>query len=108
MTKSIGDFERYVLLAVLRRGEQAYGVTIRDEIQERTGRAPAFGAIYTTLSRLEKKGMVDSHEGDPTEVRGGRAKKFYRVTGLGMSVLNSSLKDLDVMRAGLSLPWVSA
>ena len=73
MKDSIGDFERYVLLAILHRVEQAYGVTIRDEIRERLGRAPAYGAIYTALSRLEKKGMVSFREGAPTDVRGGRA-----------------------------------
>ena len=77
---SLGEFEQIVLLAILRLGEFAYGVSIRDEIAACTGRAPAPGALYTTLDRLENKGMVGSRLVDPTPLRGGRAKRYFNVT----------------------------
>jgi PadR family transcriptional regulator, regulatory protein PadR len=98
---SIGDLERCVLVAILHLRSNAYGVTIREEIGERLGRTPAFGAIYTALSRLEKKGLVVPREGEATSSRGGRRKRFYTVTGTGQSVLTSSLSDLDRMIDGL-------
>ena len=79
----MGEFEQIVLLAILRVGEDAYGVTIRAEIELCTGRDPAPGALYTTLDRLEDKGFVTSRLGDPTPQRGGRAKRFFTVTPAG-------------------------
>ena len=75
---TLGEFEHIVLLAILRLGENAYGVTLRQEIQERTDRHPSPGALYITVDRLENKGFVSSRFGDPTPQRGGRAKRFFR------------------------------
>ena len=79
----LGRFDHLLLLAVMRLGEEAYGMTIRRELAERTGREVASGAIYTALARLETRGYVRSRLGDPTPERGGRAKRFYRVLAAG-------------------------
>src|SRR3954467_11292118 len=73
----LGEFEQVVLLAVLRLGDDAYAVSIRDEIAECTGRDVARGSIYITLDRLETKGYLRSRLADPTPERGGRAKRYY-------------------------------
>lgn len=78
------DFELMILLAILRVGEEAYGVRIADEI-ERTGRrSVVMGAVYAALDRLERNGLVSSSVGDPTPERGGRAKRFFQVTPRGL------------------------
>jgi PadR family transcriptional regulator, regulatory protein PadR len=79
----LGRFEHLLLLAVIRLGDDAYGMTIRQELAAHTGREVAVGAIYTALSRLETRGFVQSKLGDPTPQRGGRAKRFYRVLPAG-------------------------
>lgn len=99
----LGGFEYLLLLAVLRLGERAYGVTIRQELLERADTDFAIGAIYTCLSRLEKKGLVESWLGEPTAERGGRAKRFYRVTINGVDVLNGTQRAVQGMLDGLSL-----
>jgi PadR family transcriptional regulator PadR len=83
----IGEFEELVLLAILSQGDNAYGVTIRDALEEATNRSITVGSIYTTLSRLEEKGLVKSWVGEPTAERGGRAKKHYKVRGSAESLL---------------------
>lgn len=82
---SLGELELMVLLALLRLGEGAYGAAIREEIRERTGRTVTPGAIYPTLDRLERKGLVRSYAGDPVPERGGRSKRHFVIqrTGLG-------------------------
>lgn len=97
----LGEFEQLVLLALLRLGENAYGVTVRLEIEKRTGREVALGAIYKTLGRLEEKGYVTSTVGEPTPERGGRRKKFYAVAPLGVKALNQSFTALRKMTRGL-------
>jgi PadR family transcriptional regulator len=79
----LGGFESVLLLAILRLGDDAYGVTIRRELRERAHKDVAVGAIYTGLDRLERKGFVESWLGEPTAERGGRAKRFYRVLPAG-------------------------
>ena len=79
MNNGLGEFEQLVLLALLRLQPEAYGVAIRDEIEEKTGRRVALGSVYTTLLRLEDKGFVATRIGEPTPQRGGRRKKFYRI-----------------------------
>jgi PadR family transcriptional regulator, regulatory protein PadR len=79
----LGRFEHLLLLAVLRLGDEAYGMTIRRELAAHTGRDVAVGAIYTALSRLEARGLVSSKLGEPTPERGGKAKRFYRVLPAG-------------------------
>ena len=79
----LGHFEHHLLLAVMRLGDEAYGMTIRRELAAHTGREIAVGAIYTALARLEARGFVQSKLGDPTAERGGKAKRFYRVLAPG-------------------------
>lgn len=100
----LGEFEHVVLLAVLRLGEHAYGVTIRNEITEKTGREPAPGALYTTLDRLEDKGLITSSLGDPTPQRGGRAKRYIQVSGTGMAALNHARECYLRLWDGLQFP----
>jgi PadR family transcriptional regulator PadR len=83
----IGEFEELVLLAILSQGDKAYGVTIRQALEEATARTITIGSLYTTLSRLEDKGLVQSWVGEPTAERGGRAKKHYRVKGSAQVLL---------------------
>jgi len=86
--RPIAEFERAVMLAVLRLGDEAYGVAIRHELEYRLKRGVSFGAVYTTLDRLLGKGLVSSSIGDPTPERGGRAKKFFLVTRAGSAALD--------------------
>lgn len=81
--REIGRSDHLLLLAVMRLGDGAYGMTIRRELAAHTGREIAVGAIYTALARLEARGYVRSRLGDPTPERGGRAKRFYRVLPAG-------------------------
>jgi len=97
----LGEFELLLLLAVLRLGDDAYGVTIRDELERETSRELTMGAIYKTLGRLQQKGYVSVRIGDPTPQRGGRRKKFYRVEPLGSRALKQSVADLRRLTRGL-------
>lgn len=90
VTDYLGEFEQLVLLAVARLGDVAYGVTIRDVLADRTGRQVSFGAIYSTLRRLESKGLVRSRFGEPEAVRGGRAKKYVELTPRGRTALRAA------------------
>jgi PadR family transcriptional regulator PadR len=99
----LGEFEHIVVLALLRLADQAYGVTVRREIEERTGREVSVGAIYATLDRLEAKGYIKSHLGDPTPERGGRSKRFFQVTGKGVAAVNRTHRALRSMTKGLDL-----
>ena len=83
----IGEFEELVLLAILSQGDNAYGVTIHGALEEATHRSITIGSLYTTLSRLEEKGLVQSWVGEPTAERGGRAKKHYKVKGSAQTLL---------------------
>jgi DNA-binding PadR family transcriptional regulator len=82
--------ETAVLLAVARLGDGAYGAAVQREVGERGGRAYAVGAIHTALQRLEDKGLVTSHMGEPLAVRGGRARRYYRVTAAGAAALEQA------------------
>ena len=99
----LGEFEQLVLLAILRLGTEAYGVSIRKEILSCTRRDVSPGALYTTLDRLEKKGDVSSQAGSPTPERGGRAKRFYIVTGNGKDRLVFAQRSFQQMMSGLNL-----
>ncbi len=96
-----------VLLAILRLGEQAYGVSIRLEIAECTGREPAPGALYTTLDRLEQKGLLTSRFGDPTPERGGRSKRYFKVSALGVEAITHAQRCYKRLIDGLELPGVT-
>ncbi|HSC26929.1 MAG TPA: PadR family transcriptional regulator [Vicinamibacterales bacterium] len=99
--ETLGEFEQMVLLAVVLLGHDAYGTTIRREIEERTGRSIAIGALYTALDRLERKGYVASTLSDPTPQRGGRAKRIFRVRPSGAAALTRSREALARMWAGV-------
>jgi PadR family transcriptional regulator, regulatory protein PadR len=98
----VGEFELYVMLALAHQGDAAYGVTIRREIEARTGRTVAIGAVYATLARLEEKGLVRFRVSDPQPVQGGRARKYFSLTGAGTRALRHSTAMLASMMAGLS------
>jgi DNA-binding PadR family transcriptional regulator len=97
---SIGDFEHMVLLAVLRLDDNAYAVTVREEILKHTGRDLSRGSIYITLDRLESKGFLKSRLGEPTAERGGRAKRFYTLRPAAIKVLKESRKALVSLWGG--------
>jgi PadR family transcriptional regulator PadR len=97
----LGEFEHIIVLALLRLADQAYGVTVRQEIELRTNREVSIGAVYATLDRLEAKGYVKSHRGDPTPDRGGRAKRFFRVTAKGVAAVSRTHRALESMTEGL-------
>lgn len=99
----LGEFEHIIVLALLRLEDQAYGVTVRQEIEFRTKREVSIGAVYATLSRLETKGYVKSHRGDPTPERGGRSKRFFRVTPKGVAAVNRTQRALQSLTQGLGL-----
>jgi len=99
----LGEFEHIIVLALLRLQDRAYGVTVRQEIQLRTRREVSIGAVYATLDRLEAKGYVKSHRGDPTPARGGRSKRFFRVTAKGMAAVNRAQRALQSLTEGLDL-----
>jgi len=100
---SLGEFEQLVLLAVLRCGEDAYGMAVRRTLHERTGRDAAIGAVYATLDRLEDKGLVRSGERGGDASRGGRAKRWFHVTAAGLRALRNAEQRLAAMREGLEL-----
>ena len=98
----LGEFEHVVLLALLRLGEHAYGVTVREEIEQRTGRELSIGAVYATLDRMETKGLVPSRVGEPTASRGGRAKRHFQITRRGVAAVNRTHEALRNMSHGLA------
>src|SRR3712207_6602992 len=102
--EALGEFEHLVLLAVLRLKEDAYGMRVRKEIADRTGRDVAIGAVYATLDRLNEKGLVTSSVSDPTPQRGGRAKRSFHLTGAGADALHRTQQDLRAMLDGVVLP----
>ncbi|NNU14986.1 PadR family transcriptional regulator [Parvularcula sp. ZS-1/3] len=99
--KNLGEFEITVLAAILHLGEEAYGVAISEEIESRAGRKVTVGALYTTLSRLEEKGIVSSRMGEATAARGGRAKKYFELTTDGFRLFHQSVRALQDMLRGL-------
>ncbi len=106
-TFTLGEFEQIVILAILRLDDSAYGVTIRAEIAACTRREPAPGALYTTLDRLEEKGLLTSRFGDPTPARGGRAKRYFKVTGAGLKAVARAQQSYQRLLKGLRLPGVA-
>lgn len=95
------DFEQHVLLAVWRLGNEAYGASVRDELESKTGREIAQGAVYITLVRLEKKGLLHSHLSDPTPVRGGKAKRLFDITSAGVAGVQAARQAMDRLWDGL-------
>jgi PadR family transcriptional regulator, regulatory protein PadR len=99
----LGEFEQVVLLAILRLGDSAYGVSIRTEIESCVRRKTSPGALYTTLERLERKGLVAARSGEPTPERGGRAKRFYKVTKEGRGRIIDAQAAFRRLLVGLNL-----
>jgi PadR family transcriptional regulator PadR len=97
-----GEFELLTLLAVARLGDDAYGVTIRETLEDRTSRTVTLGAIYKTLGRLESKGLLEVTTAPPTAERGGRRKKMYTLTAEGLAAARTSLSDLRHLTQGLA------
>src|SRR5262245_23349205 len=104
----LGELEQTLLWAVVRFRGEAYGMTVRREVEERGGRRVAIGAVYATLDRLEAKGYVTSRDGDPTPQRGGRARRYFTITAAGVDALNASRDILTRMSKGLRLGTVAA
>ena len=97
----LGEFEQIVLLAILRLKDDAYAVPVREEIEGRTGRSVARGALYTALDRLEAKHFLTSKMGEPVAERGGRSRRYYTVTAAGVSALRASRHALLQLWNGL-------
>lgn len=91
----IGEFEELVLLTIAALDENAYGVSIKEDIEQRTDRSISIGALHSTITRLEEKGFVKSWLGDPTQERGGRRKRYFQLTNQGKSALQKvkALRD---------------
>ena len=97
----LGEFEMKVMMALLRLGSDAYGMTVRREISDRTGRDVSIGAIYATLDRMERKGFVSSFKGEATPERGNRAKRYFKIEAPGRRVFDESWNALNKMHEGL-------
>jgi DNA-binding PadR family transcriptional regulator len=97
----LGDFEQLVLMGVLRLDTEAYGAAIRQEIHARCGRDVSINAVYTTLDRLERKGLLKSWTGEPTPQRGGRRRKFYALRPAGLAALRNAYHAFTTMADGL-------
>jgi PadR family transcriptional regulator PadR len=103
--KQLSELEMLALAAVARIGAAAYGVSIREEIERRTGRAVSIGSLYKALHRLERQGLTSVEVGDPTPVRGGRAKKYIRLEPAGRTALESSVESLRRLVDGVGRGW---
>ena len=97
----IGEFEQLVMLALVRVGEDAYGVPIHEELAARARRSVSVAAVYKTLERLEAKGYVSTRIGEPTAERGGRRRKYFKLEPKGRQALRESLATLRRMTAGI-------
>ena len=102
MPNRIGDFEQLILFALVRLGPDAYGVTIRGAIEDRTGRDVSPGALYTALDRMERRGFVSSRLGDPTPARGGKRKRLYTLEAAGERALARAYESLRLMANGVA------
>jgi len=98
----LGEFEYLLLTAAARLGSQAYGASIRQEIERAAGRRCSIGALYTTLDRLESKGLLKTHMGDPTPQRGGRPKRMVRVTAKGVQAASEFYAAVTCMTRGVA------
>lgn len=106
MAEILGIFEQIILLAVLRLGDEAYGRSVLREVEQSLcdNRSVAAGAVYTTLDRLEAKGLLSSSLGDGTPERGGRRRRFYRVTSSGSRSLNEAKSTLESLWNSIHWP----
>ena len=97
----LGGFELLVLLALIRLGDDAYGVPISEAIEESSGREVSIGSVYITLDRLAKKGLVSSRLGEPTAERGGRAKRYFHITAKGLREVRQAQRTLTTLWTGV-------
>ncbi len=97
----LGEFEQIVLLAILRLGDHAYAIPVREEIEARTGRDVARGALYTALERLEAKGCLRSHMSAPLPERGGRSRRYYTISATGLGALRTAREGLLALWNGV-------
>jgi DNA-binding PadR family transcriptional regulator len=97
----LGDFEQLVVLALVRLGPEAYGASIRREIETHARRELSISAVYTTLQRLEQKGLVRSRMGEPTPERGGRRRKHFELLPAGARALRAAYDAFAGMTAGV-------
>jgi PadR family transcriptional regulator PadR len=97
----LGEFELMILLTVIHLGEEAYGVPISREMEKQRRRGVSAGSVYAALERLEQKGLVKSEIGEPTPERGGKAKRYFRVTKEGLRQLHKTRRVLTAMWKGL-------
>jgi PadR family transcriptional regulator, regulatory protein PadR len=104
--KFLGEFEHILLLAIMRLADNAYGSSIRQMLSEQINRDVTIGALYTTLERLEKKGLLTGTLGEATAERGGRAKKYFKVSADGHQALKRSKSALLTMWNGLALSTI--
>jgi len=98
---SLGEFEKLLMMAILHLGAEAYGASIINELEVRSGRSSAPGAVYVALRRLEKKGMVSSKLGESSPTRGGRPKRFYGILPDGLEALRRAQAEWKAMSDGL-------
>lgn len=101
MADTLTETEQLVLLALLRLGEEAYGVPVRAEIEARSGREVSLAAVYAALDRMERRGLVDSWLSEPLPERGGRARKHFRLTPVGAAALREAREVMERMWSGL-------
>jgi len=102
MRTFLGEFEQLLLLALLKLGDEAYGVRIRQAIEVGAHRPVSAGAVYTALERLERQGLVSSRLGDPTPERGGKRKRYYRLEAEGARARKQAQAALARMTRGLA------
>jgi DNA-binding PadR family transcriptional regulator len=101
LSKALGEFEQLLLFAILRLGQKAYGVAIRQEIAAQTGKDVSAGAVYTGLDRLQARGYVSSWEAESAPARGGRRRKYYRLEPAGAAALDRSYRNIRLMAKGV-------
>jgi len=97
----LGEFEQMVLLSIMRLGRDAYGLAVKDEMEAVAGRSPSSGALYTTLDRMERKGLLESYAGESSTERGGRPRRYVRLTPAGQEMLARSRSTLLALWEGL-------
>ena len=98
---TLSNFELMVMLAIIRIGDGAYGVSISDEIEETTGSEVLLGSVYDAVNRLEEKGLIESSLGEATPERGGRAKRYFRITAAGIREVRDTRRSLMNLWRGL-------
>jgi DNA-binding PadR family transcriptional regulator len=105
MAENLGELEQLVLLALIRLGNEAYGIPVQQELARVAKRRATFATVYATLQRLEAKGFVRSRLGEPTAERGGRRKKYFEPTPLGTRALRRSIQATERMTQGIDPTW---